>query len=182
MEAEIGWSTGLIFLIILIILILLLTHGYYSRQLRKKDNQIKALKESMSRLQDKLKNMEGRRAFRITLPDEACEFELIAFGRKSSKPLDQLKHKKGEGKIKDISRTGMKMSSALDLPVRKQIILQLYFVLDHTAFSLKGKIVRKEELMHGIFYGIEFVTTAKEQQQLYRVIQKIAIERNKQVE
>ncbi|WP_027416508.1 PilZ domain-containing protein [Aneurinibacillus terranovensis] len=164
----------------LMILILFLIHGFYVRQLRKKDDQINAFKESLTDLQAKLKDKERRRAFRIKLLDQECTFELIDFG---DKLLEPLKHRKGEGKIKNISRTGMKLRCEFDLPVKKQIFLQLHFVLHDEEFSFKGKIVRKEELMNDIFYGIDFIeVNPKEQQRLLWVIQKIEIERRKETE
>lgn len=171
---------GSILTVFLMILILLLMHWNYLRQLRKKDEQINLLKESLADLQAKLKDKERRRAFRIKLLDQVCIFEFIDFG---DKLLEPLKHRKGEGKIKDISCTGMKLSCEFDLPVRKQIVLQLGFVLDDEEFSLKGKIVRKEELMNEINYGIDFIEAApKEKQRLLQVIQRMEIERRKKIE
>lgn len=67
-----------------------------------------------------------------------------------------------------------------DLPVRKQISLQLYFVLQNEEFSFKGKIVRKVEQLNNIVYGIEFIeVNDKEQQRLHLLIQQMEIERRK---
>lgn len=168
---------GSIVSVFLMMLILLQMHRSYVRQLRKKEAQIKVLKESLTDLQAKLKDKEIRKAFRIKLLDQKCIFEFIDFG---DKLLEPLKHRKAEGKIKNISRTGMKLSCEFDLPVRKQILLQLHFVLHDEEFSLVGKIVRKEELMNNIYYGIEFIEPdSKEQQRLFQVIQKMEIEKRK---
>ena len=171
---------GSILTVFLMMLILWLRHWLYVRQLRKKDREINLLKESLTDLQAKLKDMERRRAFRIKLIDQKCIFGLIDFG---DKLLEPLRHKKGEGKIKDISHTGIKLSCEFDLPVRKQIVLQLQFVLDNEEFSFKGKIVRKEELMNEINYGIDFIEAdPKEKQRLYQVIQRMEIQRRKKME
>lgn len=168
---------GSILTVFLMMLILLLIHWIYVRQLRKKDDQIDLLKESLTDLQAKLKDKERRRAFRIKLLDQVCIFEFIDFGDKSLEPLKQ---RKGQGKIKNISRTGIKLSCEFDLPVRKQIVLQLHFVLDDEEFSFKGKIVRKEELMNEIIYGIDFIESdPKEEKRLLQVIQRMEIERRK---
>lgn len=144
----------LIALLIIQALLLILIYWFYAKQLRKKDAQINTLQESLTDLQAKWSEAERRRAFRIKLPDQECKFELIGFGDKSLEPL---KYKKGEGKIKDISYLGMKLSCKLDLPIRKKIFLLIHFTLCNEEFSLKGKIVRKEELMNDILYGIEFM-------------------------
>lgn len=164
---------------ILIVLLMAqpLIHWFYARQLRKRDYQIDTLKKSLIDLKAKWNEVEKRRAFRIELLDQECEFELIGFG---DKMLEQLKYKKGKGKIKDISYSGMKLSCKLDFPVRKKIFLRLHFVLYDEEFSLKGKIVRKEERMDDIFYGIEFIELDhQDQQRLYQVIRKLELERKK---
>lgn len=161
----------------LIVLILFLIHGFYQRQLRKKLDPINALQESLADLQAKLKEKERRENFRVKLLEQECTFELIDFG---DKLLERLKHRQGEGKIRDISRTGLKLICDYDLPVRKHIFLQLHFMLQDEEFSFKGKIVRKEELMNDIIYGIEFIEAdSNEQQRLFQVIQKLEIERRK---
>lgn len=171
---------GSILTVFLIILILLLIHWIYMRQLRRKDDQIYLLKESLTDLKAKLRDTERRRAFRINLLDQVCIFEFIDFGDKLLEPLMQ---RKGEGKIKNIGRTGIKLSCEFDLPVRKQIFLQLYFVLDDEEFTFKGKIIRKEELMNEIIYGIDFIEAdPKEEQRLLQVIQRMEIERRKKTE
>lgn len=171
---------GSILSVLLMALILWLIHWIHVKQLRKKDDQINLLKEALKDLQAKLKDKEKRRAFRVTLLDGKCIFEFIDFG---DKLLEPLRHRKGEGKIKDISRTGMKMSCEIDLPVRKQIFLQLRFVIDDEEFSFKGRIVRKEELLNEIIYGIDFIEAdPKEEQRLYQVIQRMEIERRKKTE
>ncbi|EHL74634.1 hypothetical protein HMPREF1015_03272 [Bacillus smithii 7_3_47FAA] len=135
------------------------------------------MKKSLTDLKAKWNEVERRRAFRIKLLDQECKLESIGFG---DKLLEPLKHKKGEGKIKDISYLGMKLSCKLDFPVRKKIFLRLHFVLCDEEFSLKGKIVRKEERMDDIFYGIEFIELHhQDQQRLYQVIRKLELERKK---
>lgn len=164
---------------ILIVLLMAqpLIHWFYARQLRKRDYQIDTLKKSLIDLKAKWNEVERRRAFRIELLDQECEFELIGFG---DKMLEPLKYKKGKGKIKDISYSGMKLSCKLDFPVRKKIFLRLHFVLYDEEFSLKGKIVRKEERMDDIFYGIEFIELDhQDQQRFYQVIRKLELERKK---
>ncbi|MBB5325647.1 hypothetical protein HNQ34_002748 [Anoxybacillus tepidamans] len=102
-------------LAILLVLILLLIYISKQKQLREKDEYIDSLQQKLTELHDKLKKMEKRRAFRINLLEPECIFELIACG---DQLLKRLKHKKGKGKIKDISLTGVKLECDYDLPVR----------------------------------------------------------------
>ncbi|XJZ27516.1 PilZ domain-containing protein [Bacillota bacterium Lsc_1132] len=159
------------------LILLILINWFYQRQLREKLDLINALQESLNDLQAKLKEKERRESFRVKLLEQECTFEIIDF---DDKLLEQLKHRQGKGEIRDISRTGLKLICDYDLPVRKHIFLQLYFLLQDEEFSFKGKIVRKEELMNDIIYGIEFIEAdSTEQQRLYQVIQKLEIERRK---
>lgn len=168
---------GSILSALMMVLTLLYTHWFYNRKLRIKDEQINALQESLTDLKEKMKDKERRNAFRISLHEQKCTFEFIDFG---DKLLEPLKHRKGEGKIRYISRTGLQMICDYDLPVRKQISLQLYFVLQNEEFSFKGKIVRKVEQLNNIVYGIEFIeVNDKEQQRLHLLIQQMEIERRK---
>ncbi|MED5052947.1 PilZ domain-containing protein [Anoxybacillus rupiensis] len=172
--------SGIFVCLFLLIFSLILFHAFYKQQLRKKEEQIHTLKESVTDLQIKLKDKEKRKAFRVKLFEQECHFELLESG---NQPLGNLKNKKGAGQINDISRTGLQISCTLDLPVRKQIFLQIYFVIDGEPFSLKGRIVRKEELINHVIYGIEFVDLhQRDQQKLHRLIQRLEIERRKNAE
>ncbi|PWA12761.1 PilZ domain-containing protein [Pueribacillus theae] len=133
------------------------------------------MEKSLANMQFELEIVKKNRAFRLKLFEQECIFELIDFG---DKLLEGLKHKTGKGKILDISHTGMKLNSELNFPVRKEIFLQLYFELQKEKFSLKGKIVRKEEFLNDFSYGIQFIgVNPVEEQRLYMLIQKIEIEK-----
>lgn len=165
----------IILTVLLMIPVILLLHWFYLRQLRKKDDQIDQLKESLTNLQAKLNETERRRGYRAKLLDQECVIELIDF---SDKMLEPLRNRKGKGKIKNISPTGMKMSCEFDLPIQKQIVLLIHFVLNDEEFTFKGKIVRKEVLMNEIIYGIDFFgADPKEEQRLLQVINRMEIER-----
>lgn len=81
---------------ILIVLLMAqpLIHWFYARQLRKRDYQIDTLKKSLIDLKAKWNEVERRRAFRIELLDQECEFELIGFGDKMLEPLKYKKRKR----------------------------------------------------------------------------------------
>lgn len=71
----------------MMVLILLYTHWIYKRKLGIKEDQINALKESLTDLKEKLKDKERRNAFRISLHEQKCTFEFIDFGDKLLEPL-----------------------------------------------------------------------------------------------
>lgn len=161
----------------LFLVILLILYSVFRKQIRQKDKRINDLIGSLSSLENKLKGLERRTAFRLILTKELpCVFEIIEVG---DRVLGALKHKKGEGKIKDISRTGLKLLCDIDFPVRKKITIQINFNLQGENFSLCGVFVRKKEEINGqINYGIQFVKNEmREQQRLASLIQKIEISR-----
>lgn len=95
--------------------------------------------------------------------------------------FEQSERKKGQGNVLDVSRSGMKLSCRYDLPVRKQIILDLKFMINNHPFSLTGKIVRKEETLKSMIYGIQFLwNDEKVIQQLAQQLHKVEAEKNKQ--
>lgn len=169
------------FIVCEMVLVLVLMYFFitFQKQIRIKNSQIHALQQENHELQVRLKEKERRNAYRVQLLEQTCKFEFINFGDKA---LEKLINRKGEGKIRDISRTGMKLICNYDLPVRKKVFLQLHFVLFNEEFSLKGKIVRKEELMNDIVYGIEFMEiNSTDKERLYRLIQRAEINRRKKL-
>jgi len=159
---------------------LIILAGLYwdgKKQIRQRDIHINNLMESLAGLQMKLKDKERRKAYRLKLTEQKCFFELIDFG---DPLLNKLKHRESEGLLKDVSRTGAQFTCPIDLPVRKEIILQIYFSLQDEAFSFKGKIVRKEEQLQHITYGVHFIDIDEaEQQRHVRRLQKMEIVRRK---
>lgn len=159
---------------VLIVAILVLNH-HYRNEIKKRDLQIEDLTGTVEELQDKLNSRQRRRAFRLQLFEEKCEFELIEFG---DQVLERLKHRKGEGVLKDVSRSGLQFICQVDLPVRKEIFLKIRFTLKGEEFNLKGKIVRKEEHLQYIAYGIHFIdVNPLEEQRLVRVINQIELDK-----
>jgi len=159
---------------VLIVAILFLT-AHFRNELKKKDMQIQELMIANENLQEKLNSRQKRKAFRLQLFEHRCVFELIEFGDQS---LERLKNRKGEGILKDVSRSGLQFICQVDLPVRKEIYLNIWFSLKKEDFNLKGKIVRKEEHMQYIAYGIQFVDLSpRDEQRLVRVINQIELEK-----
>lgn len=147
---------------------------YHRVQMKEKNSEINELQTSVKNLENKLEVQESR-AFRLRLFEHSCTFEFIEFG---DPKLSRLKHRQGEGIIRDISSTGLQLITDLDLPVRKEITLQMTFAIEGEKFVLPGKLVRKEEGMKQLAYGLEFISMSmKDQQRLIRVLQKLEIKR-----
>lgn len=170
---------GITIYVVIFVLVIIFFIIFFQKHIRIKKSQIHALQHEIEELQAKLKKKERRNSFSLKLLEQTCTFEFINFGDKT---LEKLINKKGEGKIRDISLTGLKLICNYDLPVRKKVFLQLHFVLLKEEFLLKGKIVRKEEQMSDIVYGIEFMEiNTKDRNRLYRLIQKAEINRSKKL-
>ena len=59
--------------------------------------------------------------------------------------LQKLEDKTIDGYIEDISLTGIKFVSNYELPIRSDIRITTSFQLDQFVFSIKGKIVRRQD-------------------------------------
>ena len=152
---------------------------YLRSEIKKRETRIHDLTNVISKLQMDLESKEKRQAFRLQLLNQQCEYEFIEFGDHA---LDKLKHRKGTGNMKDISRNGMQFICQIDLPVRKEIVLGLRFSLKDENFEMKGRIVRKEESLQHYAYGIQFIEIEPaEQQRLVRSIHQMELENRKPV-
>ncbi|CAH0121368.1 hypothetical protein PAE9249_03896 [Paenibacillus sp. CECT 9249] len=174
MDIVIGVATAIACLVVLWLLYL-----YHSKRMKKKDAEINELLVAIKNLQDKLKDKERRKAFRVKLLEHKCTIEFVNFGDPA---LEKLLHRKSEGIVKDVSRTGVKLVCPFDLPVRKDITLILQFMIHEEEFTFKGKVVRKEEHSEEITYGIRFIeVNVKDQQRLIQVLQQLELERRKSI-
>ncbi|KJS22720.1 MAG: hypothetical protein VR72_04075 [Clostridiaceae bacterium BRH_c20a] len=74
--------------------------------------------------------------------------------------------------ILDLSSTGMKMETALDLPSGIDLILQIEFIMENEVIKLYGKTLWKEILNPvKINYGVEFICLKEgEQKKLVRCL------------
>lgn len=162
---------------LILVFLYFLIHSHYKKKLVYKDEQISLMQVTLNEMQSKVKELERRRGFRVNLPDTECYFTLVD---SNDKNLEPLKNKKGKGWVRDISWIGIKMACPYDLPVRKEIILQIQFTIKNEEFTVMGKIVRKEELIHEYNYGIELKhRNVNEQQRLYLLLQKMVLEQEK---
>lgn len=160
---------------IVLIAIILYLIIYYRSEMKKRELHIQELKGINENLREKLKSRQRRKAFRLQLFEEKCVFELIEFGDRT---LEKLKHRKGEGVLKDVSRSGLQLICQVDLPVRKEIFINIWFTLKDEDFKFKGKIIRKEEHLQYIAYGVHFIdVNPLEEQRLVRVINQIELDK-----
>lgn len=160
-------------------LFLLLLFFLYRKKLQKKDDEIKQLTHDLEDLQQKINQQQKRKTFRLDILDADCEFTLL---KMENEDLEDIKDKLFTGKVKDISITGLKLASVNDFPVRKHITVQLDFTIREETFSLKGKLVRKEEQQDNryVCYGVKFVEMRiKDEEKLFTIQRHIEIERHK---
>lgn len=104
------------------------------------------------------KKPNRRTAFRLSLLDHVCWFH----DSKSEEPVYK-------GSIRDISITGMKLHSRVELPDINEITLEFEM---SELFVLTGSIQRKKLLENDLFeYGIHFnPLDAKTEQKLFKVL------------
>jgi c-di-GMP-binding flagellar brake protein YcgR len=169
-----------VFMGISLVLALLLLVIFISgkKQLRKKELENEELTQALEELQQKIAQ-QNRKTFRLDILEENCEFEVLEMEEDDA---GDLKDKPMTGKIKDISITGLRLSCTHDLPVRKHIAVRIDFTLKEEDFSLKGKLVRKDEHQDSstVMYGVQFVEMRhKDEERLLAVQRNIEIERHK---
>ncbi|MEC0181229.1 PilZ domain-containing protein [Paenibacillus peoriae] len=145
---------GFIILIIVVCLVNGIVHFMdLKKQLGIKELEKKELKKSLEEANSKLNRRE---AFRLGVPDEGCAFEFLHFGDET---LAGLTHRKGIGKIQDISAKGLRLICDYDLPLKKTILIQIEFELNKEPFTLQAHLIRKEAHISQPFitYGLIFV-------------------------
>jgi c-di-GMP-binding flagellar brake protein YcgR len=157
---------------------LLITYLILSKNLKLKESEINALTKKISTLSSK---SEQREAFRVDILMEECVFDVVKIGNNS---LDNSLGKRG--KVRDLSFSGMKLISDVDLPVREHVLIRLKISVKDEQFELLGVIKRKEEydLRSKIVYGIEFKNVDEAHKTaLYQLLNAIEVERKrKQIE
>jgi c-di-GMP-binding flagellar brake protein YcgR len=104
------------------------------------------------------KRPNRRSAFRLSLLDQACWFH----DSNSEEPVYK-------GSIRDISITGMKLHSSVELPVINEISVEFDM---SELFVLTGSIERRKLLDNDLFeYGIHFhQLDPKTEQRLFKVL------------
>lgn len=146
------------FLIILssIIIVMLFLMLFYMNSLFNKEKLANQnLEDEISLLKRKLEQYKDNRAYRLYLVQPLiCEYQIKKFDDKTIE-VD----KKAEGKIINISRSGMLFETNINFPVEKRdVLMEFNFTLDKVKFCLNGKLVRKEmrSKSANYYYGVEF--------------------------
>ena len=174
-----------VLLIVIIILVLLLTTIIvYLAALNKRNTEAKEIinDEGNKKASDTtpVKDFVGplkRKDFRISL-DQECTIEFIEF---ENKQLNKLLHKKIVCHLENISVSGVKILSELNLPVKPKIIVSINFYIKNKEFNLIGEIVRQEvHTQKNLFgYGIRFINMNHiEQKKLLRTLNEYILDNN----
>ncbi|AET58036.1 PilZ domain-containing protein [Paenibacillus terrae] len=163
---------GLIILMIVVCLVNGIIHFIdLKKQLGMKELEKKEIKKLLEEANSKLNRRE---AFRLGIPDEGCAFEFLHFGDET---LARLTHRKGIGKIQDISVKGLKLICDYDLPLKKPVLIQVEFELNKEPFVLQAHLIRKEAHISQPFitYGLVFAEMSSSDQErlVYCINQRV---------
>jgi hypothetical protein len=118
-----------------------------------------------------------RKSFRINFMEENKKCHVNVFKIGNEVVEDSIE---GEGRLVDISGTGMRLLLEHDLPIRKVVEIEMDFELEKEKFYLKGQLLRKIESFKDkqITYGVEFKNMqVTDENRLIRII--MAISRDK---
>jgi hypothetical protein len=82
----------------------------------------------------------------------------------------------GEAKLIDLSLSGMKLSSTLDIPISNQNQVKVYvrFPLNESAYMIKGNIIWRKEKSNSFYYGIQFYADENVQEELMKELKLYA--------
>lgn len=114
-----------------------------------------------------------RKCFRVEVDNIYCIIKFIDF---ANSKLNKLKNRTINGYIENISLSGLKIVSDYELPVRSDIRITISFKLEDYVFTMKGKIVRREDHIENKYvgYGVEFLELLPNQRkQLNMLLNKI---------
>ncbi|CAG7652130.1 PilZ domain-containing protein [Paenibacillus allorhizosphaerae] len=165
---------------LVIIVIMLLSIISYNKEMKLRNSQIEKLDVTIMDLNQKLKEANSRKSYRIPIPVTEGEFEFVEIGN----AVHANKVKRAAASIRDISLTGLRFNCHYDFSVREKIIVKMYFVLRNEPLELTGRIVRKEEYFGKPYltYGMEFlITRTSEQESLFRLLRDIEAEQAKKL-
>ncbi|MYL29729.1 hypothetical protein GLW03_07825 [Halobacillus halophilus] len=121
-----------------------------------------------------------KRSLRVDVPHIESKIIIIDIDTKRFKALNQ---KYFTGYIENISLTGLKFSSAYNIPIQENITISLHFSLDDEDFTLQARMARKHEELSSsaVVYGVEFIEISeKNRERLARILYQLQIVKNKQ--
>lgn len=98
----------------------------------------------------KIENQRGN--FRLRLDIEDAIMEVIKIGDSDVNESELCE-------IVDVSASGMGIYSKIDYPIRKKVLVKLFFKLNDKEFSVDGVMVRKVEVINKdrVLYGVNFM-------------------------
>lgn len=67
-----------------------------------------------------------------------------------------------EGKIIDISPSGIKLFSSIDLPEKKNLLLLIEFLLNENPIVINAELIWKRKVGNGYHYGLKSLSTKDE--------------------
>jgi c-di-GMP-binding flagellar brake protein YcgR len=135
------------FIIIAIAIILVIGVIVFYNSRRKKAGLIK---ENDAKEEKKLVNQRGNFRLRLDIEDAIMEVTKIGESDVSNTEVCE---------IVDISASGLGLYSEIDYPIRKKVLVKLFFKLNDKEFYFNGMLVRKVEASNKdkVLYGINFI-------------------------
>jgi len=124
--------------------------------------------------------IEKRNSFRVYLPEPLEGTGKIITVDKENVAL----RKRFPLRILDLSVSGAKISSSLDFPIEREIIIELTFEVEQEEFTLLGQLLRKKHINSAWEYGIRFMgMLPKDERRLAKIlnvyqVKKIKIEKD----
>lgn len=132
-----------------------LCYIHIRRAVRKKKFSGRTLEKQIFEAKSK-KIPDRRRDYRLAVDDEPCQVQILDFGDRS---LRKLNNKNVDAKIKDISLGGIRLSCPLNFPIKEEVLIHVSFPMDEgTRIHMQGTVAWKK-VKHGraaVEYGVAF--------------------------
>ncbi|QDP39426.1 PilZ domain-containing protein [Radiobacillus deserti] len=148
---------------------------------QRKLSEYEAMHPSLEDVEQKetIRKFNERDHFRLEMLDKSCEIHFLDF---ENKQLDRLKFKTFDAILANISLGGVMFVCPYDLPINKDILIEIRFSIKGEYFALKAEILRKEVLNgtenNFIRYGSQFVDLySAEKERLHNVLNQLLLER-----
>ncbi|AXF55543.1 PilZ domain-containing protein [Salicibibacter kimchii] len=152
--------------IILMIVFLILSTVLWN-ELKKKEKTIAELSKKITGTE---KEISKRNAFRVDFSVKKCEYSIIEVANQASEHLEWK-----DGEMKDISFSGMKLTSDKAIPIRQGVKVKIKCNLEGENVTLVGNVVRQEiySAHQQMTYGIQFTKDPQNQNALFKALNKI---------
>lgn len=150
-----------------------------NQALEAKELSLTELQSKIDSLQERLKERNKRKSFRIELYGNHCKIKFINFGNSS---FAHLANKEGDAKILDISYKGMKIECDYDFSIKCNIEVEVKIMLMNESVVMPARIIRKEGhyIDKRMVYGLQFIKMSEQKkQQIFRLINSLELQRRK---